>query len=69
MANETPGSRIQIRNGTTNPQAGDLLPNELGYQKETGMLYIGQDNGAPVPLFGFTEDGKGNITFVLPKTT
>lgn len=59
-------NRIQVRNGNSKPVEGDLIPNELGYQKSTGILYIGRADGSPIPVLTFTDpNGDGNIKFGL----
>lgn len=54
---------ILIKHGTTDPKEGSLLPCELGYQKKSGILYIGTDKD-PRPVVFFSDpNNDGNIVF------
>jgi len=59
-----PMDRFLLRKGSAPPEAGSLLPFELGYCESEGALYIGQESGAKrltfpepasPPFFSFTE--------------
>ena len=62
-------SRIQIRHGSNDPEAGHLLANELGYQMKTGVLYIGVEGATPVSVVQFHDaSGKGDLKFGIAQT-
>lgn len=67
LKNKVQANRIIIRHGGAKMQASYVYANELGYNTDDKILYIGQPSGDPLPVIVFRnalENGQdGHIKF------